>query len=934
MIRRAMLIGLFAVPMVRADEGEPDHWSFRQLGAVAVPADAHTTPQPSAVDYFIAATQRERQLQRGPAATRRVLVRRLYFGLLGLPPSPEELTACLQDVSPAAYERLVERLLASPRYGEHWGKFWLDAAGYADSNGYFNADTNRPLAYKYRDYVIRSMNDDKSYAQFVQEQLAGDELADYAPGDPVSQRVVELLTATHFLRNGQDGSGESDGNPDEVTVDRATVLEGTLQIAMNTLLGITIQCARCHDHKFEPITQLEYYQLQAVFYPAFPFLHRDMWRTPQQRLIEVPVPQVLADWQSREARLDAEVAAARRALTDWVTAHRPATAIRFQDDFDAPQGKLTAWSNTAPGDDAPGGRPAVQLDSEATPGARIRNGALAVSEGEGEGNRWLSTRAAIDWTPDAVGDWIQVSFDLVDDKLAPDGKPAARIGYYLALHDFDDSSSQPGGNLLVDGNPDGSTSVHLDYPGADQRNLGSISETAYRPGRNYGVRITRAADGQFRLQHVVDWLPESKSLTLRAADLPDGGFGLEYCCGRSFLIDNVLVETGKRRGDDAAGEDPRIAFGQNFRRRAEALRALVTTRQAQRKEKPGRVAWVTDVARPAPAVHLLERGLYAEPAARAQPGGLMRLTDADNLYVVPGPVAASHSSGRRRAFSHWLTRPGSRPAALLARVIVNRIWKHHFGRGLVTTPDNLGNSGTPPTHPRLLDFLAAELVRSGWSLKALHRKIVHSAVYRQSSAPRAEALAVDAGNRWLWRFPLRRLEAESLRDAMLAASGELDSRMFGTYVATQRMPDGNVLVQEDQSGLRRRGIYLQQRRTQVDSLLAMFDAPAMVNTCGDRSRSTVPLQSLALLNSPFVRYRSASLAGRLLAEHPTDATARMDRAFRLTIGRLPVSAEREASLEFLRKQQTVYQESPTRGEQAWTDFCQMLFASNGFLYVD
>ena len=932
--RRILLVWLLATQLCMAQENAPLHWSFRSLQQVMVPEMPRRTGGTTPVDAFVTEAQVAQELQLAAPAQRTVLVRRLYFGLLGLPPSPSELDMAVQDTSPDAYQRLVERLLASPHYGEHWGKFWLDAAGYADSNGYFNADTNRPLAHQYRDYVIRSWNADTPYSQFVREQLAGDELADYAPGDPVTQRVVQLLTATHFLRNGQDGSGESDGNPDEVIVDRATVLEGTLQIAMNTLMGITIQCARCHDHKFEPITQREYYQLQAVFYPAFPALHTDLWRTPQQRSIDVPLPQQLATWQAREARLDAEVTHARSRLTEWVTANRPPAAIRFTDDFQTPTGKLANWSSTAPGDDAPGGQPVVQRDSAEAPGALIRDGVLEIHEAGQDGNRWLSTREAIDWTPAVEGAWIQVTFDLIDDKVKPDGKAAARIGYYIALHDFDDSGTRAGGNLLVDGNPGGPTHVQLDYPGSDQRSLGAISETPYRPGRNYGVRITRLKGSLFRLQHVVDWLPEDKSITLREEDLPDGGFGLEYCCNRSFRIDNVLIESNTLPGGVQVAAGLWKTFHNQYQRRAQLLRELIEKRRDQAQEKPGRVAWVTDVARPAPVVHVLNRGLYGEPGAAVLPGGMLRLTDADNPYVVPGPQAETRSSGRRLALADWLTRGGSRPAALLARVFVNRVWKHHFGRGLVTTPDNLGQSGAPPTHLALLDYLATEFVRSGWSSKMLHRQIVHSAVYRQSSAPRSAALAADSLNRWLWRFAPRRLEAESVRDAMLRASGELDTQMFGAYVPTKRRSDGNVVVEESQRGVTRRGVYLQQRRTQVHSLLALFDAPSMVSTCGDRNRSTVPLQSLALLNSAFVRQRARGMAERLLVAYPTGECDRITHAFRLALGRRPASAERAATVEFLHKQRAVYASDAAPDRRIWTDFCQMLFASNAFLYVE
>ena len=264
---------------------------------------------------------------------------------------------------------------------------WLDAAGYADSNGYFHADTDRPLAYRYRDYVIRAFNQDKPFDQFVREQLAGDEISGYSKHSQITPETIELLTATHFLRNSQDGSSESDGNPDEVTVDRATVLEGTLQITMNTLLGITIQCARCHEHKFEPIEHAEYYQLQSIFYPAFPFFHRDKWVGPVQRVNHVATDTQLAAWEKHETQLDDHIAALRGEFAEWTKEH-PRNAILFEDHFDEPDARVAwNWSNAAPGD-SPGGATPVKLDSNNAPGAKIRRGALELLESSDAGNRW------------------------------------------------------------------------------------------------------------------------------------------------------------------------------------------------------------------------------------------------------------------------------------------------------------------------------------------------------------------------------------------------------------------------------------------------------------------------------------------------------------------------------------------------------------------
>ncbi len=313
------------------------------------------------------------------------------------------------------------------------------------------------------------------------------------------------------------------------------------------------------------------------------------------------------------------------------------------------------------------------------------------------------------------------------------------------------------------------------------------------------------------------------------------------------------------------------------------------------------------------------------------------MTDPDNPYEPKPPWPGSTSTGRRLALARWLTKPRSRPSALLARVLVNRIWQHHFGTGLAATSDNLGYTGSPPSHPELLEFLVDALAQSGWSAKTLHRLIVTSTAYRQSSAPRPEAARIDPEDRMLARYPLRRLDAESIRDAMLAASGELDDRQAGPYVPTERTDSGEVAVDESTPGASRRSVYLQQRRTQVASLLDVFDAPSIVTTCTRRLPSTIPLQSLSLLNSDFVVARAVRLARRLDRDCGADAVdARIDRAFLLVVGRGPGREEREASRRFLESQPSRYpgMAGPDARLRAWADFCQMLLASDAFLYVE
>jgi hypothetical protein len=672
-----------------------DHWAFAPSSRPAPPLVNNGGPIRTPVDRFIQKALEDQKLALGPEADRASLIRRVSFDLIGLPPEPEQVAKFVRDPAPDAYEKLVNGLLASPRYGERWGKFWLDASGYSDSNGYFSADTDRPLAYRYRDYIIRAFNADRPLDQIVREQLAGDELAGERRGSEADPTTIDLLIATHFLRNGQDGTGESDGNPDEVRADKYAVLEGATHIIGSSLLGLTLQCAKCHDHKFEPVTQREYYQFQAILYPA---LNLEHWLKPNDRVVIAGPRDELTRWQIHEKVVDAQIEALERYL--------------------------------------------------------------------GSGTNATKTKDALERVIKAVND--------------------------------------------------------------------------------------------------------------------------------------------------------------------------------QRLPNPCRIAWVGDVSATPSEIPIFVRGNLATPGPKVGPGVLGVLTDPENQFAPAPPFQGSSSTGRRLALVRWLTRPGSRPSALLARVLANRIWQHHFGSGLVATSDNLGHTGSPPTHPELLEWLASELVHSEWSAKSLHRLIVTSRVYRQSSSSRPDAVQIDPDNRLLSRYPLRRLDAEAMRDSILAITGELADRHGGPYVPTHRDDSGEVVVSDTADGATRRSVYLQQRRTEITSLLELFDAPSIVTTCTRRVTSTIPLQSLSLMNSDFMVTQAGKFASRL--EHDckpcpdgdADHNAYIDRAFLLAIGRSPTHDERASACRFVVTQPSRYPglpESESR-HRALADFCQMLLASNAFLYVN
>src|SRR5712692_3554553 len=730
------------------------HWAFQPVTAPAVPAVKNKHWPRTPIDFFVLAKLEASRLSPSPEAGRVTLIRRLNFDLLGLPPSPPEIAEFLADNSPDAYEKLVERLLASPHYGERWGRHWLDVAGYADSNGYFSADSERPLAYRYRDYVVTAFNDDQPFDRFIAEQIAGDELAGYSPDGDVTPEMVAPLVATHFLRNAPDGTGESDGNPQELAADRYAVLEGNVQILGSTFLGVTVQCARCHDHKFEPLTQEEYYRLQAILKPAY---NHEQWVAPKDRLVTIG-----ARAKREENKRGIE------------TAEREIKTLQ------------------------------------------------ASLEGLTKPFRDLAISASLEKLPEAD-----------------------RTAINQALATKEKERSEPMKELL----------------------------------KKHEALVK--------------------------------------------IKDETLL---KQYPELAASYEP--------------LKDALNKHQAARPKPLPKIAALTDVTPQPPPHHLLARGNYTKPLRSVEPGVPAVFCTASNRFVAAplGKPAATEegsapakpaSSGRRLALARWLTSP-EHPT--VTRLLVNRIWLQHFGQGLVATPENFGLTGAKPTHPELLDWLATSFVRSGWSVKALHRLIVNSATYRQANARREDAFQADPDNRLLWRYPLRRLEAEVVRDTMLAVSGELELQLGGPYTPTKSDADGQVVVDELLPGAHRRSLYLEYRRTLPLTMLDLFDAPQQNPNCTRRNPSTVSLQSLALLNSEFVRARSRAFAAR--SGKAVAPEQRLAWAFEMAVGRQPNEAERSAANDFFAQQSGHYQNQPDATERAWTDFCQMLFASDAFLYVE
>jgi hypothetical protein len=650
------------------------HWAFRPVHAMSPPEDPYGLAQ-NPVDRFIAAGLRAHGLTPTPPADRPTLLRRVTFDLIGLPPTPEEVAAFVADHAPDAYERIVERLLAAPAYGERWGRHWMDVVRYADTAG-DNADYPVPEARLYRDYIIAAFNADMPYDRFVREQLAGDLLARQQQGEA----YAEPLIATTFL-------GLSRRYLTAPYEQWHLTLEDTIDTTGRAFLGLTLRCARCHDHKYDPVTQEDYYALYGIFASTqFPYAGSE----------------------------------------EFASMKKPRE--HFQ-------------------------------------------------------------------------------------PLVPPGEASPRLA------------------------------------AAGKRMQSLEQESAHAEKQGARDRAARLRD-ELRVLHRANLPP----------DLP----------GAYAVSDGRPADVPVQKGGDPA--------------------------------RPGSV-----VRR-----------------------GVPRFLAGVHPFQIPD------SESGRRQFAEWLTDPAH---PLVARVMVNRIWQYHFGRGLVGTPSNFGLRGEPPTHPELLDWLAARFVAEGWSVKALHRLIVTSRTYQQSSTPAGSSAGKDPGNRWYGRFDRRRLDAEALRDGLLAVSGNLDLRRPGPHPFppisawgwTQHAPFKDVYPTD------RRSVYLMIQRLQRHPYLAIFDGPDPNTSTDVRGSSTVPSQALYFMNNPFVAKQARGLAGRALRAGPGTAS-RLARACELAWNRLPTEQEMSAFSDYLNRYSAELARSGLpageREQEAWTSVARVLLSANEFVYLD
>lgn len=745
-------------PLVTDEDRE--YYAFRQLVRPRLPGVVQRERVRTAIDHFVLARLEEQHLGYSADADRQTLLRRACFDLLGLPPSSGDGDGFVKDSSPLAYQRLLDRLLASPHFGERWGRHWLDVAGYVDVYGSDeNASSIRlpPGGWKYRDYVIQSFNRDKPFDRFLTEQIAGDELVDWRRMPELTEPTKDMLIATGFLRTAIDDTDQGVLN---IPSNRYAVLFDQMEIFGSSVFGLTLQCARCHSHKYDPIPARDYYRLMANFIPAY---------NP-------------GDWMTLKNRKIADVGLVQQQQMD---AHN------------------------------------AQCDEQIKPlQARIDELHQAAQE------EVLAER--LQALPD----------DLQDD---------AREAFLTDKDKRDDAQKE-----LVE-------------------RAGEISDEEVEANLDEGERA-RIAELRGQIEQV---------------DSTRQAYGWIY----------ALFDTG-----------------------------------------------------PPPETRQLIRGQFERPGRPVQNGFLSVLCSSEGTALAAPTEPVGETSGRRRALAEWLTSREVPASGLVARVMVNRLWHHLFGRGIVATPGNLGRSGDPPTHPDLLDWLASESIDSDWRQKVLLRRMMTSTVYRQTShAELATSSGTDPENNLLWKMRLKRLEAEVIRDRMLAASGKLDRTPGGPPVPLEVLDGGRTIVakndQPTPSSRSRRSIYLTSRRNYHVSMLGVFDIPAMTTNCTIRDRSTVVLQSLAMMNDEFslaqadeVAHRIQAAANSVESDQPQDSTRLVKRAFQLVLNRAPSPDESRWATEFLRQQASNFvaanQPSEENADRALSAMCQMLFNTNEFLYVE
>jgi hypothetical protein len=983
-----------------------NQWAYRTPDDPAVPSIKNRDWAKSPIDHFILAKLEAKQFSPAPMADKRTLIRRATLDLTGLPPTPAEIDAFLQDTSPDAFKKVVDRLLASPHYGEHWARHWLDVVRYTDSTDArsLGSEADTGDAWRYRDWVVGAFNRDLPYDQFIRQQIAGDLLQ---PSEP-DQIDTNAIIATGVYAIGNWGNGDAD--KDKILTD---IADDQVDVTGRAFLGLTLACARCHDHKFDPIPTADYYSLAGIFFSSH-ILPKLTPKGQGENLLRIPLiskaeVERRKQRESRMAELEKQITTltdeqsasfAQKMLpqtADYLVAaaaykNRPVEqsnlnaadyAISVKDSLKVHPELFRLWVNyLGLGDlkllskpilnllDKPGLHAWRNASNADTPSAVVNSTDAEVA--------FLSIKmpphslaihpspkagVAVGWKSPITGT-IQIKGKVID------ADPSCGDGIEWTLDFRASSGIQP---LASGAIPNGGAQSFTEGKGADKLALvevkaGEMIQLAVLPKAEYSCDTTlieleiAERDGHKRIWNVVkEILPDFEKGTNPHAD----GFGNKsvwhfYDLDHQSPVGEVASGSVLSKWFDAMNQKAAKAeIGAAAREVQKALLAPEATNSPVRKLYKDLIDihgsfWsaVRDASdlfpketqeslaklkselatlkqNPHPPVlmaeGLQEGGVPESPHAGVHDVKIHNRGRYDRLgETVPrrfprilagdAQTPVTEGSGRLQ-LANWIASPTNQ---LTARVMVNRIWQHHFGEGIVRTPNNFGKLGTPPTHPDLLDYLAHRFIESGWSVKAMHRAIMLSATYQQSSIPDPSTLKADPDNLLFGRMNRHRLESEAIRDSLLSVAGNLDPTLGGPAIR-----DLNI---------NRRTLYVMTVRSDRTTYQFLFDAADPNAIIEKRIDSTVAPQSLFLMNHPFVLTQTKALAQRLLKEAPTTEPGRIDWLYRLLYGRAPETREIQIGLDALTRYRQVNE--PRSTEVAWEQYCQVLLCANEFAYVD
>lgn len=878
-------------------------WSFQALKRAVAPSPADPNGWcQTAVDQFILEKLNASRLKPNSAVNRSALIRRVFFDVIGMPPTAGEVSEFEADPRPDAYERLIERLLANPHYGERWARFWLDLARFAESHG-FEHDYDRPSAFHYRDFVVQALNQGMPYDQFVRWQIAGDELA---PNDRLAQMATGYLAA---------GVHSTQITKNEVEKHRYDEMDDMLNTVSTSLLGLTVGCARCHDHKFDPIPQADYYRLLSSFTttirsemeldfdPAgyqrarsqFEGSHAP-YETAVRDFEANQLPQRFAEWRTRRDAMAENPA--------WLT---PA-GIQFKSHGGATftQQPDSSWlaSGTNPNND----HWTISFETRLRDIRSIRLEALAhpslAKSGPGRAGN---------------GNFALSDFTITIRPLDKADAPAQPVKLSAARATFEQKGLPVA--AAIDADPQTAWAVDPEF-GKDH----AAVFTAEPFGFEQGTAVTITLNFNNNVNHSIGRPRLSVSQKVDSPATVGGAWDEAILTLLMKPFEQLTDEEKKRAYDwykpqDAGWKelDDRRAAHAALAPKANLQKVLVAT-----EGLPPVKLHTQAESEFLKETHYLRRGETNQKEAVATQGFLQVLMsnpDAPQLFQSEAP-AGWRTSYQRASLTNWLLDREAGAGNLLARVIVNRLWQHHLGQGIVATPSDFGTRGELPTHPELLDFLASELIRNQWDLKAVHRLILTSAVYRQSCDVDEQRASIDRENRLLWHRPRRRLEAEAIRDAVLDVSGQLDDRMYGP---------GKL----DESH-RRRSLYFTVKRSQLMPSMTVFDAPDGTTPVADRPQTTIAPQALLLINNPQVREASRQFATRLQPMAATSLEDAVRFGYLTAVSRAPSPDELTGTVEFIRHQAASYSSTDTSAglHSALVDFCQVLFCLNEFIYTE